>query len=283
MKLIETPRDAWQGINKIVPTAVKAQYLNTLLKVGFDIVEFGSFVSPKAIPQLADTAKLLKLLNINSSSSNLMVLIGNKRGGETALQLPEIKYISYPFSISPTFLKKNLNTTIKESIQFIAEFSKKALKNNQELITYITMAFGNPYNDNWDIDIIRNCVADLNKIGIRKITFTDIVGISTPKKIKNVFTAVIPEYSQIEFGFHLHTTINTWYNKIDAAYKSGCRSFDSVINGYGGCPFTGKELLGNINTINMLSYCTKNNIKLPKIDTKQFSIAINKATEVFEY
>ena len=130
MKLIETPRDAWQGINKIIPTAVKAQYLNTLLKVGFDIVEFGSFVSPKAIPQLADTAKLLKLLNINSSSSNLMVLIGNKRGGETALQLPEIKYISYPFSISPTFLKKNLNTTIKESIQFIAEFSKKALKNN---------------------------------------------------------------------------------------------------------------------------------------------------------
>jgi len=283
MKLIETPRDAWQGINKIVPTTVKAQYLNTLLKVGFDIVEFGSFVSPKAIPQLADTAKLLKLLNINSSSSHLMVLIGNKRGGETALQFPQIKYISYPFSISPTFLKKNINTTIKESIQFITEFSKKALKNNQELITYITMAFGNPYNDNWSIDIIRNCVADLNKIGIRKITFTDIVGISTPKNIKDVFTAVISEYPQIEFGFHLHTTANTWYNKIDAAYKSGCRSFDSVINGYGGCPFTGKELLGNLNTINMLSYCTKNNIKLPKIDTKQLSITINKATEVFEY
>ena len=280
MQLIETPRDGWQGISKIVPTQQKIDYLNSLLKVGFDIVEVGSFVSPKAIPQIADTAQVLDKITL--TNSKIMVLIGNKKGLDIAAQYPQINYISYPFSASEVFLKKNLNTTIEESKKLVDHIANACYKNNKEPMLYLTMAFGNPYGDAWNIDIILENIVFLQKLGIKHISFTDINGISTPTSISNVFKAAFAEFSDINFGFHLHTTKDTYYQKIDAAYKSGCRMFDSVINGYGGCPMTGKELLGNLDTNDLLSYFSKNNIKPGKVNLKLYEEIRQKAGLVFE-
>lgn len=282
MKLIETPRDGWQGINKIVPTNEKIDYLNSLLKVGFDIVEIGSFVSPKAIPQLADTAQVLDKIDMSNSRSEIMVLIGNQKGLDIALQYPQIDFISYPHSISNVFLQKNLNINIEQSKIFVDNIANTCLKNNKTPMIYLTMAFGNPYGDDWNIDIIIENIKYLSTLGIKHISFTDILGISTIQNIINVFSSAVHEFPKLNLGFHLHTIKEKYYNKIDAAYKSGCRMFDSVINGYGGCPMTGKELMGNLDTSDLLGYFSQNHIKPGKLNVNLFEETRDKASVVFE-
>ncbi len=281
MILIETPRDGWQGINKIIPAKTKIEYINTLLKVGFDIIETGSFVSPKAIPQLADTAEVMEKINVYDTKTAVMVLVGNQKGLDTALKYPQIKYISYPFSISKTFLYKNLNTTPQNSRRFIENMAKKCFKHNKIPVIYLTMAFGNPYGDEWNMDILVQNIKYLQSLEIERISFTDVTGISDPDKIKTVFSIMTKEFSDINFGLHLHTDNNTWYEKIDVAYKNGCRTFDSVINGYGGCPMTGKQLLGNLDTSNLLAYINNNNEISKKVNLHMFREAQTMAKRIF--
>jgi len=280
IKIIETPRDGMQGLKKFIPTDIKTEYINELLKVGFDAVDIGSFVSPKAIPQLKDTAEVIKNLDLSVSKSDLMVLVANKKGGEIASHFEEIKSIIYPFSISPTFLKRNINSDIESSLQNINELQNICLKTNKELVVYMSMGFGNPYGDEWNIEIIKKYVDILNQKEIKIIPFSDILGNSTPEKIKLVFSNLIPEFPEIEFGFHLHARPDDWHKKLDAAYTSGCRRFDSVINGLGGCPMADDKLIGNLDTKNLISYLDKNIIE-HKLNKNALNFAVQKAQQIF--
>ncbi|MCD4774241.1 MAG: hypothetical protein K8R41_12760 [Bacteroidales bacterium] len=279
LKIIETPRDGMQGIKKIIPTDVKADYINKLLKVGFDAVDIGSFVSSKAIPQLKDTAEVIKKLDL-SGKTDLMVLVANKKGGEIASHFEEIKYLIYPFSISPTFLQRNINSDIESSLQNIEVLKNICLKTNKELVVYVAMGFGNPYGDEWNIEIVEKYVNILKQKEINIIPFSDILGNSTPERIKLVFSSLVYKFPEIEFGFHLHARFDDWYEKLDAAYTSGCRRFDSVINGLGGCPMADDKLLGNLDTKNLISYLDKNNIE-HKLNRNALNFAVQKAQQIF--
>ena len=280
LKIIETPRDGMQGIKKIIPADVKADYINELLKVGFDAVDIGSFVSSKEIPQLKDTAEVIKKLDLSESKTDLMVLVANKKGGEITSHFEEIKYLIYPFSISPTFLKRNINSDIESSLQNIEVLKNICLKTNKELVVYVAMGFGNPYGDEWNIEIVKRYVEILKKKEINIIPFSDILGNSTSERIKLVFSSLISKFPEIEFGFHLHARPDDWYEKLDAAYTSGCRRFDSVINGLGGCPMADDKLLENLDTKNLISYLGKNNIE-HKLNINAFNIAVQKAQQIF--
>jgi len=262
IKIIETVRDGFQGLKPFIPTTKKVEYINALLKIGFDAIDVGSFVSGKAIPQMADTADVIKGLTKADSISKLMVLVANKKGTEIAASFDEIDQIIYPFSISPTFLQKNLNTDFIKSEISMDEIIEICTKKNKEPIVYIAMAFGNPYGDAWNIDIIHEWVEKLIQKGVKTIPLSDITGESNPEKIKAVYSSLIPKYSHIEFGFHLHTKPDDWYEKVDAAYESGCSRFDSVLGGLGGCPMTGYELLSNLDTINLLSFLKSKEINI---------------------
>ncbi|MCD4679526.1 MAG: hypothetical protein K8S00_03985 [Bacteroidales bacterium] len=275
MKIIETPRDGMQGIEKYIPVNHKIDYLNTLLRVGFDVIDIGSFVSPKAIPQLHDTAEVLENLDLSESQSKIMVLVANKKGGERAVQFEKIDYLTFPFSVSPTFLQRNINSDIEQSLILVDELNELCHKAGKELVVYVTMGFGNPYGDEWNMEIIERSVEILKSKGINTIPFSDILGDSTPEKISKVFSVLIPKFPDIEFGFHLHAKPNDWYDKLDSAYKAGCRRFDAVIGGLGGCPMADDNLLGNLNTRNLLEYCIENGITTA-IDQKEFEIAEQK-------
>ncbi|MCD4747250.1 MAG: hypothetical protein K8R58_13210 [Bacteroidales bacterium] len=280
IKIIESPRDAMQGLMPFIPTEAKADYINALLKVGFDTIDFGSFVSPKAIPQLRDTVEVLKKLDLSNTKSKLLAIVANKRGGEDAAKFSEITYLGYPFSISPTFLKRNINSTIEKSGATVQELLNICDKNNKELVVYISMGFGNPYGDEWNVDIVTKWVDALYNMGVRIIPLSDTIGISIKKTIGNLFSALVPAYPDIEFGFHLHTTIRHWYRKINAAYTNGCRRFDTVINGLGGCPMAENKLVGNLRTSNLLEYLEINSVPVD-IDEKAFEIAFSKALDIF--
>ena len=280
IKIIESPRDAMQGLMPFIPTEAKADYINALLKVGFDTIDFGSFVSPKAIPQLRDTVEVLKKLDLSNTKSKLLAIVANKRGGEDAAKFSEITYLGYPFSISPTFLKRNINSTIEKSGATVQELLNICDKNNKELVVYISMGFGNPYGDEWNVDIVTKWVDALYNMGVRIIPLSDTIGISIKKTIGNLFSALVPSYPDIEFGFHLHTTIRHWYRKINAAYTNGCRRFDTVINGLGGCPMAENKLVGNLRTSNLLEYLEINSVPVD-IDEKAFEIAFSKALDIF--
>jgi len=280
VKIIESPRDAMQGLIPFIATEAKADYINALLKVGFDTIDFGSFVSPKAIPQLRDTVEVLKKLDLSNTKSKLLAIVANKRGGEDAAKFSEITYLGYPFSISLTFLKRNINSTIEKSIATVQELLNICDKNNKELVVYISMGFGNPYGDEWNVDIVTKWVDALYNMGVRIIPLSDTIGISTKKTISNLFSALVPAYPDIEFGFHLHTTIRHWYRKINAAYTNGCRRFDTVINGLGGCPMAENKLVGNLRTSNLLEYLEINNVPVD-IDEKAFEKAFEKALNIF--
>jgi hydroxymethylglutaryl-CoA lyase len=278
--LIESPRDAWQGIGSFIPTATKAEYINTLLKIGVDIVEVGSFVSPKAIPQLSDTDQLLEMIEPAIEKTKLMVLVGNERGLEAALGHDKVSYISYPFSISETFLKKNLNTSYKDALNFIEKANNLCRQTGKEPILYITMAFGNPYGDSWSLNKLSDSVDNIVELGITKITLTDIVGNASDKTIEEVYNHLNNKYQHIDFGLHLHASEN-WQRKVEAAYSNNCRMFDSVIHGYGGCPMTGKQMIGNVDTLRLLLYFEQKGEKLIEIDNLELRKAEIMSAEIF--
>jgi hydroxymethylglutaryl-CoA lyase len=260
MKLIECPRDAMQGIHEFIPTEKKVAYINSLLKVGFDTIDFGSFVSPKAIPQLRDTAQVLDQLDLNNTKSKLLAIIANVRGAQDAVEFDEISYLGFPFSISETFQQRNTNASIAESLTRVEEIQDLCVRNNKELVVYISMAFGNPYGDDWSSDVAIAWTKRLAGLGIKIIALSDTIGVSNPENISFLFSKVVPEFPRIEIGAHLHTTPDTWEEKVHAAYSNGCKRFDSAIKGFGGCPMATDKLTGNMPTENLLSYFTKHKI-----------------------
>ena len=281
VKIIECPRDAMQGIKShFISTEKKALYINSLLKVGFDTIDFGSFVSPKAIPQMRDTAAVLSQLDLSRTQSKLLAIIANIRGANDASQFEEIDYLGYPFSISENFQMRNTHKTISESIETLEEILNIADKTKKEVVAYLSMGFGNPYGDPWDVDIVGNWTEKLSKMGVKILSLSDTVGSSTPEVISYLFSNLIPKYPNIEFGAHLHTTPDKWHEKVDAAFKAGCNRFDGAIKGYGGCPMAKDELTGNMPTEKLLSYFTaeKANTNLKPMS---FESAYNKALEVF--
>jgi hydroxymethylglutaryl-CoA lyase len=262
IKIIECPRDAMQGMDVFIPTDQKAAFINQLLKVGFDTIDFGSFVSPKAIPQLRDTAEVLQKLDLSGTSSKLLAIVANQRGALDACQFEEINYLGFPLSVSETFQQRNTNASIRESFVRIEAIQDLCLKENKELIVYITMGFGNPYGDPWNINIVQNSIDKLSKLGIKKIPLSDIMGTANAETIGSTLNALIAAYEDIEFGLHLHTAAVEHYQKIHAAYNAGCRRFDTVINGYGGCPKTGKALIGNLDTMDFYRFAIANNLPI---------------------
>lgn len=281
IKITECPRDAMQGIIPFIPTEMKVEYINTLLKVGFDMLDFGSFVSPKAIPQLRDTAEVVKKLNLSDTNTKLLAIIGNKRGAEIAADFNEISVLGFPFSLSPTFLQLNIKSNICDALIAIEEIQNLCIKNKKELLVYLSMVFGNPYGDVITFKEIKETISFLRKIGVRKISLADTVGMGNAEIISEIFSKLIPYYPEIEFGLHLHSTPDTWHQKVDAAYKAGCRQFDSVILGLGGCPMSAKELLGNLKTEDLVYYLEKNKI-MHNLDLSKLDISTKKAVEVFK-
>jgi hydroxymethylglutaryl-CoA lyase len=280
IKILETPRDAMQGIRPFIPTERKIAYINTLLKVGFDVIDFGSFVSPKAIPQLRDTAKVLKGLNLSDSKTELMVVVGNKRGAETATAFEEIKYLGYPHSVSDHFLMLNINSSLQKSRMLCEDLMGICSQKNKELVVYLSMAFGNEYNENWSIDILLKECEKLHEMGVRNISLSDTIGVAHPASVAAVFMALVPQFPDIEFSLHLHTTTRQWYEKLNAAYKYGCRSFDGVLNGLGGCPMAGHDLVGNVRTGSILEFAEKNGLET-NVDKNAFEDAITKSITTF--
>ncbi len=280
IKLIECPRDAMQGLHEFIPTEIKAAYINTLLKVGFDTIDFGSFVSPKAIPQLRDTKEVLSMLDLSGSKSKLLAIIANLRGAEDALLFDQITYLGFPFSVSEEFQKRNTNSTIEESLKRVEEIQNLCAKKNKELIIYISMGFGNPYGEEWNAEIVMQWVKKLSALGIKIFALSDTVGVSNPENITHLFTHLIPEFPQVEFGAHLHSNPLTWEEKVNAAWNSGCRRFDSAIKGIGGCPMAKDELVGNLATENIIAYFDKINQSLT-LDRVAFTTSLLKASATF--
>jgi hydroxymethylglutaryl-CoA lyase len=269
-----------QGIKEFIPTQKKAKYINALLNVGFDTIDFGSFVSPKAIPQMRDTAEVLNLLDLQNSSSKLLSIVANTRGAEQAASFDEIHYLGFPFSISENFQMRNTHKTIVESIKVLDEILTIAQKSNKEVVTYLSMGFGNPYGDPWNLEIVSKWTEQLSTMGVKILSLSDTVGSATPEDINYLFSNLIPSYPDIEFGAHLHTRYDSWYDKIDAAFVSGCRRFDSAIQGYGGCPMTKDELVGNMPTEKLLSYFTGQKV-ITHIKPMSFESAYNASLKVF--
>lgn len=282
VKIIECPRDAMQGIKShFISTEKKALYINALLTVGFDTIDFGSFVSPKAIPQMRDTAAVLSKLELSTTESKLLAIIANVRGAEQAAQFEEINYLGYPFSISENFQMRNTHKTIAESIAALDEILQIADRSKKEVVAYMSMGFGNPYGDPWNVDIVGRWTEKLSKMGVKILSLSDTIGSSTPEVIDYLFANLIPAYPTIEFGAHLHTTPDSWFEKVNAAYKAGCTRFDGAIKGYGGCPMAKDALTGNMPTEKLLSYFTTEKATT-NIRPMRFESAYNKALEVFD-
>ncbi|MGM1055073.1 MAG: hydroxymethylglutaryl-CoA lyase [Bacteroidota bacterium] len=280
IKLIECPRDAMQGIKTFIPTYKKIQFIQAILRCGFDTIDFGSFVSPKAIPQMADTAEVLAGLDLSSTQSKLLAIIANTRGAQDAAKFPEIQYLGYPFSISENFQMRNTHKTIAESVETLSEILDIANANEKEVVAYLSMGFGNPYGDPWSVEIVGEWTEKLSGMGVKILSLSDTIGSSTPEVIHYLFSNLIPKYPEIEFGAHLHTTPNTWHEKIDAAYKAGCLRYDGAIQGFGGCPMAKDKLTGNMPTEKMISYFTSKKAET-NIKMTSFESAYNEATKIF--
>lgn len=282
IKLIECPRDAMQGIHEFIPTQLKADYLNSLLKVGFDTLDFGSFVSPKAIPQLKDSAEVLSKLELENTNSKLLAIVANKRGAVDACQFEEINYLGFPFSVSETFQQRNTNSSIEESLSRVEEIQNLCLKNKKKLVVYLSMAFGNPYEDKWNEDIVAHWAEKIHtKLDVNILALSDTIGTSNKENITSLFSTLIPEFDKVEFGAHLHTTPDTWQEKIAASIESGCNRFDGAIKGFGGCPMAKDELTGNMPTEKMLSYFEEQNFET-NINHGEFLDSMKKSTGIFD-
>ena len=279
VKIIECPRDAMQGIKDFIPTEQKVQFIQSLLRVGFDTIDFGSFVSPKAIPQMVDTAQVLEQLDLSKTQSKLLAIVANTRGANDASQYAQIDYLGFPFSISENFQMRNTHKTIAQSVIVLEEILNIADKSNKEVVAYLSMGFGNPYGDPWDVDIVGDWTERLSKMGVKILSLSDTIGSSTPETIEYLFSNLIPAYPSIEFGAHLHTTPSSWFEKVDAAYKSGCNRFDGAIQGFGGCPMAKDELTGNMPTEKLLSYFTTKQVN--NLNALSFESAYNEASKIF--
>ncbi|GAB3906554.1 hydroxymethylglutaryl-CoA lyase [Mucilaginibacter boryungensis] len=275
IKLTECPRDAMQGLHDFAPTDVKAHYINLLLKCGFDTIDFGSFVSPKAIPQMQDTAAVLDKLDMGSTQSKLLAIIANYRGAEEAAQHEAITYLGFPFSISETFQMRNTNSTIDASFDVVKKMQELCVKKNKNLLVYLSMGFGNPYGDIWNTELVLSWAEKLIAEGINDISLADTIGMASPEQIRELYPLLTNAFPGINFGIHLHSTPDSWFEKIDAAYQSNCRHFDTALKGYGGCPMAKDDLTGNIATENVLSY----------LDEKGIDTGVNMAyfTEAMSY
>lgn len=280
MKITECPRDAMQGIGKFIPTERKISYLNRLLQVGFDVLDFGSFVSPKAIPQLRDTAEVLAGLDLSNTSTKLLAIVANLRGAQEACKHEEIFYLGFPFSVSETFQQRNTNKSIEESLKQLQEIQSLCLEKNKHLVVYLSMAFGNPFNDPWSLEVVMDWAHRLSGLGIKTLALSDTIGSANPENISTLFSGLIPALPEVEFTAHLHTTPTNWHANVSAAYDAGCRSFDTAIKGFGGCPMAKDELTGNLATEKLLSFMEERKIN-HQLNPLQFESAINEAIKTF--
>ena len=281
MKLIECPRDAIQGFSRHIPTAKKIEYFNELLKVGFDTLDIGSFVSKKKIPQLADTSEIIKNIKIDNSITKLLVIVGNERGAKEAVSFDEITYLGFPFSISETFQKRNINSSIKDSLIRLEKIQNLCVKNNKKLVTYFSMAFGNPYGDEWSTYIVAHWAEKLLKeFGINILSLSDTIGSSTPKVISWLFKKLIIEFPDVEFGAHLHSSPDNYLVKLQSAYDAGCKRFDGSILGIGGCPMANDDLVGNMATEKMIEFLESKSEKL-KLNKDSIQKSLNIAKSIF--
>ena len=260
IQLVECPRDAMQGWKNFIPTEKKIEYINSLLEVGFDTIDFGSFVSPKAIPQIADTKEIVQKLKVNSSKTKLLAIVANTRGAQEAVNYAEISYLGFPFSISPTFQVRNTNSTMEESLIRVEEIQDLCLRNNKQLVIYLSMGFGNPYNDEYNEGILLKWAEEMVKRDIKIISLADTVGIATPQQITSTLNYLISQFQDIVFGVHLHSTPLNWKQKLEAAANAGCLRFDGALHGIGGCPMAQDDLVGNMNTEFIISYLQEKNM-----------------------
>ena len=281
VKIIECPRDAMQGIKShFISTEAKANYINSLLKVGFDTIDFGSFVSSKAIPQMRDTTDVLARLDLTQTTSKLLAIVANVRGANDAAHFEEIDYLGYPFSISENFQMRNTHKTISQSIETLQEILSIATRSNKEVVAYLSMGFGNPYGDPWNVEIVSEWTEKLSGMGVKILSLSDTIGSSTPDVISHLFSNLIPTYPAIEFGAHLHTSPSLWHEKVHAAFHAGCKRFDGAIKGYGGCPMAKDELTGNMPTEKLISYFTEQKV-VTGIKPMSFESAYNQALKIF--
>mgnify|MGYP000586629449 FL=1 len=280
VKIIECPRDAMQGVRDWIPTKEKAQFIQSLLDCGFDTIDFGSFVSPKAIPQMKDTSELLSLLDLSSTESQLLAIVANIRGAKDAIMFDQIDYLGYPFSISENFQMRNTHKTIAQSIETLKEILNLADSKNKKVVAYLSMGFGNPYGDPWSIDIVGEWTEKLSNMGVKILSLSDTVGSSSPEIITYLFSELITKYPSIEFGAHLHTTTTKWKEKISAAYLAGCRRFDGAIQGFGGCPMAKDDLTGNMPTEKILSYFNAEKVNT-NVNSISFENAYKEASKIF--
>ena len=280
IKIIECPRDAMQGIKIFIPTDLKVKYIQSLLRVGFDTLDFGSFVSPKAIPQMRDTKAVLDKLDLSSTNTKLLSIVANLRGAEMACSINSIDYLGFPFSISENFQMRNTHKTISESEIVLKDILDITQKKNKKLVVYMSMAFGNPYGDPWDVDIVGEWSDRLHSMGVEILSLSDTIGSSKPESISYLFSNLIPKFPHVEFGAHLHTHPNSWYEKLNAAYKAGCYRFDGAIQGFGGCPMASDSLTGNMPTEKIISYLNSEKIKT-NLNVLAFESAHNEASKLF--
>jgi hydroxymethylglutaryl-CoA lyase len=252
--LTECPRDAMQGLHHFVPTEVKTAYINLLLKVGFDTLDFGSFVSPKSIPQLRDTAEVLANLELQHTNTKLLAIVANLRGVQTAVTYKEINYLGFPFSISATFQQRNTNSSIAQSLQTVEEMLNLCDQHQKTAVVYLSMGFGNPYGDEWNVGIVEQWAEALVSRGVKILSLADTTGVSTPEKIKTILPPLIKKFNNTEIGIHLHSTPSTRFEKIEAAYEAGCTRFDSALKGFGGCPMAADDLTGNLATEDLIYF-----------------------------
>ena len=278
---VECPRDAMQGLSWFIPTPQKIEYINALLKVGFDVLDFGSFVYPKAIPQLRDTAEVLSKLQLNNRTK-LLANVANQRGAEDALVFDEISYLGFPFSISETFQQRNTNSSIEQSLSTVESIQNLCLKNNKELVVYMSMAFGNPYGDEWNEEIAVRRTEQIASIGVKIIAMSDTVGLAKADDVKAIFDAVIPALPNVKIGAHLHVSADNWKAKLSAAWDSGCRRFDTALKGYGGCPMAEDVLVGNLAAENLNSFLNERNVKTT-VDSALFAASMLMASQVFDH
>lgn len=282
MKIIECPRDAMQGLDDFIPTDKKVLYINQLLKVGFDTIDFGSFVSPKAIPQMRDTAEVLRQLDLSKTKSKLLAIVANTRGAQEACSIDQIQYLGFPLSISETFQQRNTNKSILEALNTVNEIQELCKKHGKQQVVYISMGFGNPYGDPYDVEIVNKFADILSTLEIEIISLSDTIGVSEPEQIQYLFNSLTKRFPKIEFGAHLHSNPLTRLEKVAAAYDAGCQRFDGAIKGFGGCPMAKDELVGNMATEVILDFLkSKNNS--PKLKYVEFEKAILLAGQVFPH
>lgn len=280
MKIIECPRDAMQGVETFIPTQTKVDYINQLLKVGFDTIDFGSFVSPKAIPQMRDTAEVLSKLDLSSTRSRLLAIVANERGAEEAAQHEAITYLGFPLSISETFQQRNTNKSIVEALNTLAEIQGICHRKGKVLVTYISMGFGNPYGDPYDLDVVGKFVDILQTMDVKIVSLADTIGVSQPEQITYLFKTLSAQFPKLELGAHLHSTPSTAIDKIEAAFSAGCTRFDGAIKGFGGCPMAKDELVGNLATENIIHYLEGKN-SAPNLNLVEFEKSVALADSVF--